>query len=809
MPQLSDLRLSKNMKYTALYWAMRFSEHEPDIFSKKYSNGVKIVIYANKQQVYINNSFSFELDTHESFVKLECVDRLLSLGYSISDFTLFDDCILFIGYTIHFIVWDAKFNFENVKDKTVIYKSRLVSGVLEYQNKIYDNGKWFDYGLFEQYGNVSLRKKVVVQYDNPSFIFDENRIIKYIGKEKIVIVPEGVEEIESSAFWDNQYIEEVVLPQSLTNMGGDTFYYCKNLRKINIPKNVMSMGNNPFAGCPHIVIQNESPHFIMENGVLFTADKQTLIYCSVQGNETEYVIPEGVRVIGKHAFYCCDRFEKITLPQSLKKMENNPFSGCSKLSLVNNSKAYYIQDDVIYNGFKTAVVGTLNKIKAKRLEILDGVKSINRNSFWNCKGIETVVFPESLEDIGYNPFVDCSNIHFESKSLYFKVIDGVLYNKDCSKIICYPVWKANGVINLPDSVITLERGAFSGCRNMTGINLHNVNIINKSCFTNCISLESLYCSDLITYIGEWAFAYCKKLGLVSVSKDTLIDNNAFSNCPAKITTREHLSNYLFESDNIFTLKSMQLYYKGKIDSILIDPPYNSHIGYIGYKDGDFDDYIEFMNKRIELAYLLLSDKGFLVINIDNGELNRLQNLCVSIFEQALVSVHKWKKKHEFFDANRVVLNPNKVQTDFEYIIICRKTEQAKLNKIMQPYIESGILKEKEADAPKTFDCFGTTSSAKDEIQALFGKRDYFSTPKPLKLMKELIRATTTKNSIVLDFFAGSGTVGHACFELNAENDGERTFILISNNESNICESVTNRRLEKAAQMNSGEYVFMR
>lgn len=809
MPQLSDLRLSKNMKYTALYWAMRFSEHESDVFTKEYANGVKIEIYANKQQVYINNKFSFELDTHESFVKLECINRLLSLGYSLIDIHLNNECISFKGFSVHFIVWDDKFNLDKQTDKTVLYKSRLVSGVLEYQSKIHSCDEWFDYGLFEQYGETKLSKKVVVDYNNPNFIFDENRIIKYIGKEKIVKVPDGIEEIESSAFWDNQFIEEVILPESLRNMGGDTFYYCKNLHKINIPKNVVAMGNNPFAGCLSIVIKNESPYFVMENSVLFTADKQNLIYCSIQGNETEYIIPEGVRIIGKHAFYCCDRFERITLPSSLEKMENNPFSGCSKLSLINNSKSCYIQDDVIYNGFKTAVVGTLNKIKSKRLVLLDGVKSINRNSFWNCKGIETIVFPESLEDMGYNPFVECSNIHFESKSPYFNVIEGVLYNKDCSKIICYPAWKAIGVVHIPDSVITLERGAFSGCANMTGINLHNVNIINKSCFTNCVSLETVYCSDLITYIGEWAFAYCKKIKDVSVSKDTIIDNNAFSNCPANITARERSSNYLFESDNIFTLRSMQAHYRGKIDSILIDPPYNSHIDYIGYKDGNYDNYIEFMWQRLELAYSLLSDKGFLVINIDDGELNRLHNLCVSIFGKDLVTIHKWKKKHELFDANRVVLNPNKVQTDFEYIILCKKTSRAKLGKLMQPYIENDTLKEKESCVPEVFDCFGTTSSAKDEIKELFGKRDYFSTPKPLKLMKELIRATTSPTSIVLDFFAGSGTVGHACLALNAEDGGQRNFILISNNESNICEEVTDRRLRIATNKLGGKYVFVR
>lgn len=809
MPELSDLRLSKNMKYTALYWAMRFSEYETDTFSKSYTNGINIVIYANRQQVYINGEYAFNLNTHESFVKLECIDRLFSLGYDLKDIYLDEQGLRFKDFYVQFIVWDEKFSLYSREKRTVLYKSRLVSGVIEYQSKICYNGEWFDYGLFEQYENIELRQKVVVTYNDPNFIFDENRVIKYIGREKHVIVPEGVEEIESSAFWDNQFIEEVVLPESLKNMGGDTFYYCKNLRKINIPKNVVAMGNNPFAGCPLVVINNESVHFILEDGVLFTADKQTLIYCSIQGNEIEYVIPEGVRIIGKHAFFCCDRFEKITLPQSLEKMENNPFSGCSKLSIVNNSQAYFIQDDVIYNRFKTAVVGTLNKIQSKRLKLLDGIKSINRNSFWNCKGIETIVFPESLEDIGYNPFVECSNIRFESKSSHFKVIDGVLYNEDCSKIICYPAWKANGTVNIPDSVISLERGAFSGCKNMTGIELHNVNIINKSCFTNCTALEYVYCSDLITYIGEWAFAYCKNLQCVSVNKETIMDNNAFSNCPAKIISRERRSNYLFESDNIFTLKSMQAFYKGKIDSILIDPPYNSNIDYIGYKDGNYDDYIVFMKKRIELAYTLLSDRGFLVINIDDGELNRLYDLCVFIFGEKLVEIHKWKKKHEFFDVNRVVLNPNKIQTDFEYIIICRKTDSAQLGMLMQPYLENGTLKEKESCVPKVFDCFGTTSSAKDEIAELFGRRDYFSTPKPLKLMKELIRCTTQSDSIVLDFFAGSGTVGHACLDINKEDGGMRKFVLISNSESDICANVTYMRLQKATAICGGDFVFLK
>ncbi len=796
--RLSDLRLSKNMKYTALYWAMRFFEHTPDIFEKEYEDGTCIKIEANTQRVYINNKEVFLLDSHSSFVKLECINRLLTIGYSLNDFKLNEDkyeLLLFNGYKVRFIVWDDDFNLDNVNN-TIIYKSRLVSGVLEYKSKICFNNEYFDYGLFEEKcENPHLRKAIKNDYKNPDYVIEENRVMHYIGKEKVVRVPEGIEELESSSFWDNQFVEEIILPDSLINLGGDTFYNCKNLKKINIPRNVKIMGNNPFAGCPLIEVANESPYFVMENGALYTKDKVTMIYCSIKGDKDTFIIPEGVKIICKHTFFLCDRFKQITLPFSLEKMENNPFSGCSKLELINHSKAYFIKDDVIYNGFKTSVVGTLNKITSDRLELLEGIKTINRNSFWNCKGIKKVVFPESLIDIGYNPFVGCSNIHFESRTPYYKVIDDVLYNFDESKIVCYPAWKAIGHIKLKESVITLERGAFSGCNQMTELDLHNVNIVNKSCFTNCTSLKHLYCSDLITYIGEWAFAYCSSLEEVSIYKDAIIDNNAFSNCPAKLVVRNNRTNYVIESDNVYILKSMQKAYKGLIDSILIDPPYNSHIDYIGYKDANYSEgYINFLKERFDLAYKLLSYKGFMVINIDEGEKDNILNLCKTIFGEHLVSLHKWKKKHLFFDANRIVLNPNKVQTDYEYIIICRKSDESTFNKIKQPYIENNELKEKDSGVPETFDCFGTTSSAKDEIKELFGTREYFSTPKPVKLMKELIRGTTSKVSIVLDFFAGSGTVGHAVEELNHEDNGKRTYLLISNSESNICKDVTEKRM---------------
>ena len=66
--------------------------------------------------------------------------------------------------------------------------------------------------------------------------------------------------------------------------------------------------------------------------------------------------------------------------------------------------------------------------------------------------------------------------------------------------------------------------------------------------------------------------------------------------------------------------------------------------------------------------------------------------------------------------------------------------------------------------------------------------------KPIRLIKQLLKYTNRKNGICLDFFAGSGTTGHAVELLNEEDGGNRKYILCTNNENNICEEITYKRL---------------
>ena len=99
--------------------------------------------------------------------------------------------------------------------------------------------------------------------------------------------------------------------------------------------------------------------------------------------------------------------------------------------------------------------------------------------------------------------------------------------------------------------------------------------------------------------------------------------------------------------------------------------------------------------------------------------------------------------------------------------------------------------------------FGSNNNATEELKAIFGGEYPFENPKPVKLLKSIIKLGSIKDdTIVLDFFAGSGTTGHAVMDLNNEDDGNRTFLLCQLNEptsltpNGIAYDVTAKRLKR-------------
>lgn len=285
----------------------------------------------------------------------------------------------------------------------------------------------------------------------------------------------------------------------------------------------------------------------------------------------------------------------------------------------------------------------------------------------------------------------------------------------------------------------------------------------------------------------------------------LVENE---NMSIKNEKNDHI---LIEGENLLILELLKKEYLEKIDLICIDPPYNTRNEKLTYNDSDYSDerdkyshskWLSFMNERLLISYNLLSQKGVMFIHIDETQIGGLILLCHQIFGEENVIVLIWPKIDPKYDTNRVEKPLSDVKITHEYVLLCYKNRHNnQLKKMLRrPNCSTFDDNEKFLIIESILNELGTTSSAKDEIEKIFGNRKVFSTPKPIKLIKEIIRAATTKNSLVLDFFAGSGTTGHAVMKLNREDRNERKCILINNNENNICREITIKRLKASIEI---------
>ena len=147
----------------------------------------------------------------------------------------------------------------------------------------------------------------------------------------------------------------------------------------------------------------------------------------------------------------------------------------------------------------------------------------------NCNSITTIIIPSSVVDITDNPFSEWhGNLRNKSKAFIYE--DDVLFNKDKTTIIAYRAKETNYTI--PNSVTTIERGAFSHCDSLTSINIPNsVTTIGDWAFGYCESLTNINIPNSVTTIGDSAFWNCKSLTNINIPNSvTTIEDEAFYGC---------------------------------------------------------------------------------------------------------------------------------------------------------------------------------------------------------------------------------------------------------------------------------------
>jgi hypothetical protein len=540
-----------DMKYIVLYRKLGFKEIDQDVFVAQYGE-TEIRIEAEAQKFLFKEEWH-QLLTYKDMVKLECIDRLLKKDYKAEniifnrkhDLSLLDiNDAIFVNFI--FDEWGKRYDqllanySHNGMEPVVLYASQLSGGLIEYKVKIHTQEGIFDKGFFET--NAGLYPKRYFNIDtnaicsDTEFIIKSDEIIKYIGTGIEVTIPNGITKIGTGAFWNNTTVEIIHISNTVTIIAGDAFVYCDNLERIVIPKNVETIGDNPFAGCPKLIIENESSAFILENGILFDKEKRSIIHYTPSKCESEYIIPESVEWIGKHSFYKCQNLKRLTITKNAAFMGNNAFSDCSNITLINESPYFYYEGGVLYNGDVTQVYHYSIGSGIKNVTIKNGVRTIGRNSFWNANRIETIIIPETVRQIGYNPFAYCTNAEFVVNSPEYTIFNGVLYTSDFREVVCCTAKIAeSGTVVLHDDTISLGRNAFTGCETLRNINLPSVlKVIARGAFSGCVNLMEIKIPTTVEFLGDWSFNNCTALKTITLPKGLKIEQNTFKNCPAEV-----------------------------------------------------------------------------------------------------------------------------------------------------------------------------------------------------------------------------------------------------------------------------------
>ena len=169
------------------------------------------------------------------------------------------------------------------------------------------------------------------------------------------------------------------------------------------------------------------------------------------------------------------------------------------------------------------------------ITIPSSVTGIEKSAFYGCTNLTSINIPASVKFIKEKALTGCSslaNISVDNDNTNYKSIDGVLYSKDETNILCYPVAKKDKNYTISNSTIIIESNAFNGCINLTSIAIPNtVKNIGYRAFGGCTGLTGINIPDSVTSIVNSAFIDCANLTSMNIPNGlTTIEPSIFAGC---------------------------------------------------------------------------------------------------------------------------------------------------------------------------------------------------------------------------------------------------------------------------------------
>ncbi|MBQ7043700.1 MAG: leucine-rich repeat domain-containing protein [Clostridia bacterium] len=337
-----------------------------------------------------------------------------------------------------------------------------------------------------------------------------------------ITITEGVTSINDWAFDHCTSLTKIVIPDSVTSIGDRALSNCYNLKDVIVPKNVTDIGGGAFAKCSSL---------------------------------TDITIPNSVKNLGWEAFYKCVNLVNIKISEQVAVLDENVFYGCVNLT---------------------------------DIEIPDSVTEIGYGAFEGCTGLTDITIPDGVTKIRDYAFEGCTSLTSitvdEKNTRYSNDEYGVLFNKDKTSLVRYPIGNKRTNYKIPDGVTGIDDSAFSGC-----IGLTSITVDEKNTRYSNDEYGVLFNKDK-TRLDQYPIGN-KRTNYEIPDGVTDIDNNAFRGCIGLTTVTignsvKNIDYYAFYTCDSLT----DVYYNGteeQWNEITVesynDPLINATIHFLGHE----------------------------------------------------------------------------------------------------------------------------------------------------------------------------------------------------------------------------------
>lgn len=377
-------------------------------------------------------------------------------------------------------------------------------------------------------------------------------------------------ELNSTVDGDRQYWERIAenirLENGITDLSYNSITFYNSAKTLFLPASYVGELPEKDNLEKYIVDENNPVYSSDEHGVLFNKDKTQLIRYPRNNRAEIYSVPDGVTKILSNAFDSSRYLKNLTLPESVTSF---PCTGFEDSSLYANPDNW--EGDVFYVG--DCLVSVDSETQAEHIIVKKGTRIINPYAFIHCKNIRSVTVPDSVKAIGTQAFDSCislekvyigsgvetigaipfyhdieglpceslESIEVSKDNKYYTSVDGVLFTKDMTALIQYPIAKEQNEYVIPDSVTKIGHGAFFECHKLKKLTIgKGMTIIDFIMLFGSESIETVILPetltkldggafkysgikyidipDSVTYLGSEAMTGCKRLETINIGK---------------------------------------------------------------------------------------------------------------------------------------------------------------------------------------------------------------------------------------------------------------------------------------------------